>query len=453
LTIRSEENQRAKQSLNDNMNMEHYFRKAWLNDGWRDNVLINMKDGVISGIDAGVQVTPKATQPIEAWAIPGMANVHSHAFQHAFAGLSEFRTNQHDSFWTWRKLMYEFLETLTPDDIHRIARKLYSQMLGAGYTVVGEFHYLLHQVDGTPYENVNEMADALIEAAIDSGIRICMLPVLYQRGGFDDSPLQGGQKRFGSTHDLMLRMLEKLNSDWGQHPSVRIGIALHSLRAVSIESAQSMLSDVDTLLGNCPIHIHVAEQTAEVDDCMAATGQRPVELLLNSFDVNSRWCLIHATHMNDSELNRVAKSGAVAGVCPSTEANLGDGVFRAEDYLRAGGQLAIGSDSHISVDVCQELRLLEYAQRLTQRRRAVLCNDSQSCGTLLYDWAIRGGAQATGFDTTGLQIGASTGVTVISSEFAENIPEDRIMDACVFRSSASIKALRGLSTDSSNSGI
>lgn len=423
--------------------MKLHFQKAWLPSGWTDNVLISIAGDVITDIQTGVVDAPADCRIMEGWAVPGMTNVHSHTFQYAFAGLSEYRTGQYDSFWTWRKLMYEFLEKLTPDDVYRIGKDLYGKMLEAGYTVVGEFHYLLHQPDGTPYDNINEMADALIRAAIETGIRICILPVYYQRGGFDDAPLQGGQRRFGSPHDLFLEMIDKLKSDWGGHPAVRQGVALHSLRAVSVPAANALLADLEAILPECPIHIHVAEQTAEVDDCLAATGKRPIELLMDSFEVDRRWCLIHATHMNDTELKQVADSGAVVGVCPTTEANLGDGVFRAEDYLHQRGEMAIGSDSHISLDACEELRLLEYAQRLTQRRRAVLCDESQSCGTLLYHWACRGGAEVTGFGQANLAPNSPACIGQVHVDRSD-FPHDRVLDACVFRSSAGKRSISAI---------
>ena len=402
------------------------YRKALFPTRWAENVSITTDGNLITSIE---ETSNSIDTP--GFAVPGMTNVHSHAFQYAFAGLSEYQTAANDSFWTWRKLMYEFLETLTPDAVYEIGKELYGKMLANGYTTVGEFHYLLHQTDGTPYNNVNEMADALIKAATDVGMNICMLPVLYQRGGFDGSPIIGGQLRFGSDNDLFLKMVEKLKSDYAKQANVRIGIALHSLRAVSVEPARSVIADVNSILPNCPIHIHVAEQTKEVDDCVAATGKRPVQYLLDSFDVDERWCLIHATHMTDDECLRVTNSHAVVGVCPTTEANLGDGVFMAEEYLRDGGCLAIGSDSHISVSATEELRLLEYAQRLTKRRRAVLCREDMSCGSLLYRWASDGGAQATGFGPAKLEVGSANGITVIPES---NIPNERILDRYVFHS-------------------
>ncbi len=426
--------------------MQYHFPKAFLPDGWHDDVVLTVRDHTIEHVEVGVAQPGADVQRVAGAAIPSMTNVHSHAFQYAFAGLSEYRTAHADDFWTWRALMYNFVATLTPDEVYAIGQRLYRAMYAAGYTTVAEFHYLLHQPGGTPYDNPNEMADALIQAALEAGLRICMLPVFYQRGGFDGRPLEGGQQRFGSSHDLFLRMVDKLNSDWANHPSVRLGVALHSLRAVSIPAAQALLADVDMLLPGCPIHIHVAEQTKEVADCLAATGQRPVELLLDTFDVNERWCLIHATHLTDDEGKRVAQSGAVVGVCPTTEANLGDGVFRAEDYMQYGGNLAVGSDSHISVDACEELRLLEYAQRLTQQRRNVLCTETTSCGPWLWNWAANGGAAVTGFGPAAIQPGASAHLSLIDPGLVASVPTDRLLDHVVFHHVAGRQPVRGFTS-------
>lgn len=418
--------------------MKYFFRKALLPDGWRENVAVDVVDHRIAEVSVGASLEGATVQ--EGAAVPGLVNGHSHAFQYAFAGLSEYRTGDHDSFWTWRKLMYEFLETLTPDDVHRIALELYQRMTWAGYTTVGEFHYLLHQQDGTPYSNVNEMADALIAAAMESGIRICMIPVLYQRGGFDDRPLAGGQLRFGSSHELYLGMVSKLHADHQHNPRVRIGVGMHSLRAVSPQSGQRMLTDVASVLSEYPVHIHVAEQTQEVDDCLAATGKRPIEYLLDCYDVNESWCLIHATHMSDSEAQRLAATRAVACVCPTTEANLGDGVFRASDWLKLNGNLAIGSDSHVGVDPCEELRLFEYAQRLTTRRRAVLCSPDQSCGSLLYRWAASA-HRLTGFGDGAIAVGNIANISVVSDSSGDC---DRILDKAIFHPNATRSAIGAL---------
>ena len=419
--------------------MKYFFKKALLPDGWRENVRIEIADHRIVAVDADTDAA--GSRVFDGVAVPGMTNVHSHAFQFGFAGLSEYRTGTHDSFWTWQKRMYEFVDTITPEKAHAIGKQLYARMLAVGYTTVGEFHYLLHQRDGTPYENNNEMADALIAAAKEAGMRICMLPVLYQRGGFDESPLAGGQLRFGSSNALYLDMLSGLQSRYRDDPAVSLGVALHSLRAVSVAAAQQVLKDARSIVPDAPIHIHVAEQVKEVEDCVAVTGKRPVELLLDSFEVDEKWCLIHATHMSDRECQRLAGTGAVSGVCPTTEANLGDGVFRAEDWLKLEGKLAIGSDSHVSVDVAEELRILEYAQRLTQQRRAVLCTDTQSCGSLLYQWSCAGGAQVTGFGDGGLSVGNLASISVMDERF-EDVEFN--FDGSIFHPNATRASISGI---------
>lgn len=425
---------------------QHCFKKALLSGSWSGPVQIDTEAGIIQRIR---QLDPKAfaiefPSSTTCLAVPGMTNVHSHAFQHAFAGLSEYRTHDHDSFWTWRQQMYRFVASLTPDKVFEIGKRLYSLMRAAGYSAVGEFHYLHHQPNGRAYDNVNAMADALIQAALEVGMKICMLPVLYQRSGFDNGPLETGQLRFGCEHDQYLSMLQKLASDWLPHESIRLGFAIHSLRAVSTSSMTRAIEDATRLLGQCPIHIHIAEQQAEVEACLQATGMRPVEFLLESFDVGPRWCLIHATHMTPAECAAVAESGAIIGVCPTTEANLGDGVFMAESFLEAGGKIAIGSDSHISLDPCEELRLLEYAQRLTKHRRAILSTPHESCGELLYRWAAEGGARAVDFGIGSLEPLQPDLIGQI--EYGENshLPTERALDYAVFHSSVAPRALKSL---------
>lgn len=414
---------------------------ALLPEGWRQDVLVTVVDHRIVSVEEKAKAPVAGASRISGCVLPGMANVHSHAFQHAMAGLTEYRTSEQDSFWTWRTLMYRFLETFSPDDIFRIGKKLYSEMLAGGYSTVGEFHYLLNRPDGSPYPEPNAMADRLIEAALDAGIRICMIPVLYQRGGFDNSPLAGGQRRFGSTRGQFLEMLSRLKERWGNHPQVRLGYALHSLRAVSIAEGQKTVAEADLILPGCPVHIHVAEQVREVDDCLAVTGKRPVELLLDSFDVNERWCLIHATHMTDAEIRRVVSSGATIGVCPTTEANLGDGFFRAPEFLSSGGNLAIGGDSHVAVDVRSELRTLECVQRLLHRWRAVLCSDQESCGEYLYRRTSAGGSAACGFGPAAIAAGSMASFSRIAVE--EGLSPERLLDKAIFAEGPSSNPITG----------
>jgi formimidoylglutamate deiminase len=358
-----------------------------------------------------------------------MPNAHSHAFQRSFAGLSEFRTSNHDSFWTWRELMYRHLQSLSPDECYIIARQLYSQMLRSGYTSVGEFHYVHNRPDGSSYSDIAAMSHAVIRAATDAGISVCFLPVLYQRGGFDNRPPNEAQRRFCLDSDVFLELCESLDTIWNGHPLVTLGAAFHSLRAVDVNEIARVGEQITRRHPIWPIHIHVAEQTAEVEECLSSTHRRPVELLLERCAVDSRWCLIHATHLTELECEMLTRSQAVVCVCPTTEANLGDGIFSAERFLTSGGRLAIGSDSQIEVDPFAELRLLEYGQRLTQRRRAVLCDQQQSCGEYLYRRAATGGAQALGLPTGQLSRCQRADLIVVE---ADSAPIQHLFDRLAF---------------------
>jgi formimidoylglutamate deiminase len=309
-----------------------------------------------------------------AWAVPGIANLHSHAFQRAMAGLAERQQSDADSFWTWREWMYRFAATLSPEDVHAIARQLYVEMLEAGYTSVCEFHYLHHDVDGRPYARPAAMAEAIIAAANEVGIRLTLLPVLYQRGGFDGRALTAQQQRFGHSSDAFIRLVDDLRraasvaAEPGVTSTLRIGVAFHSLRAVALPAMHEVLGGLDE--PGLPIHLHIAEQQAEVADCLASHGRRPVRLLLDELPVDARWTLVHATHLDAAEVRGIAASGATVAICPTTEANLGDGLFPLRAFLAAGGRYGIGSDSHISVSPVEDLRWLEYGQRLAQQKRS-----------------------------------------------------------------------------------
>ena len=411
------------------------FPTAFAANGWHDNVLIECTNGIISEV-----ITDYAQQPddsveqIRGIAIPGIPNVHSHAFQRRLAGLSEFRTGEHDSFWTWRKLMYDMATRWSPEDIYEIARGLYSELVANGYTWVGEFHYLHNDFDGSPYAEITTMSDAVIRAAQDVGIGICILPVLYQRSGFVPGDLAPAQKRFVLDQETFLRMLDQLHAKWGTADNVQIGLAFHSLRAVDISTIAFVASTARKLYPSIPIHIHVAEQLKEVNECQSLFGMRPVDYLFEHVEVDERWCLIHATHVSSSEIAKVAKSGAVVGLCPTTEANLGDGIFPADEFLGAGGNFAIGSDSHVCTNPRSELRLLEYAQRLTTNRRAVLGSESQSVGRTLYPAACKHGAQALGLTAGTLEIGKRADIVVVCDEHytIQNAKGDRIFDRYLF---------------------
>jgi formimidoylglutamate deiminase len=343
-------------------------------------------------------------QRLGRYVVPGVPNLHSHAFQRAMAGLAERRGNSQDSFWSWREVMYQFAGRVGPDALRAIAAQLYVEMLKAGYTQVCEFHYLHHQPDGRPYADAAAMSLALIEAAQEAGTGLTLLPTLYMTGGFDGRPLTERQRRFGHEVDAYLRLLERVSAL--ESPMLRVGIALHSLRAVPQEALRTVLGDA--LARDRPIHIHIAEQIGEVQDSLAIRNARPVEWLLDHMPVDARWCLVHATHMTEPETRRLAATGAVAGLCPTTEANLGDGLFPLPAYLDAGGAIGIGSDSHISVSPVEELRWLEYGQRLITRHRNVAATAATpSTGERLFALALAGGAQASGVDIA--RLGASAG--------------------------------------------
>ncbi len=363
-----------------------FFDTALLPGGWADNVAVRVgPTGLIETVEAGTAPPPDATR--EAIALPGMADLHSHAFQRGMAGLAERAGTGEDSFWTWREVMYRFLGRLTPEDVEAIGGQLYVEMLEAGFTAVGEFHYLHHDTDGSPYADPAEMAERIAAAASATGIGLTLLPVLYHQGGFGAAPLGDGQRRFTMPADRLLDLVATLRR---RHPGLVVGAAPHSLRATTPESLRA----VTNTLADGPLHIHAAEQEREVADCLDWSGRRPVRWLLDEVGLSERWCLVHCTHLDDGEVRDLAASGAVAGLCPVTEANLGDGIFRGIDYLAAGGRFGIGSDSHIRVDLAAELRTLEYGQRLRDRRRNRLAAPTRSVGRTVLDKASTGGAQA-----------------------------------------------------------
>ncbi|NYZ62556.1 formimidoylglutamate deiminase [Luteimonas deserti] len=331
------------------------------------------------------------------WRLPAIANLHSHAFQRAMAGLSEVQTDPSDSFWTWRETMYRMAARFDPALLRAVATQLYVEMLEAGYGTVCEFHYLHHAPDGRPYAQADAMSEALIEAARATGIRLTLLPVLYMTGGFDGRPLGERQRRFGHDVDGYLRLLSDLHAR--QDAGLRVGCALHSLRAVPEDAMRAVLAG---LPADTRVHVHIAEQRAEVEDCIAVRGARPVAWLLDHTPVDARWTLVHATHLDPAEINGIARSGATVALCPTTEANLGDGLFPLPAYLDAGGAWGIGSDSHISVSPVEELRWLEYGQRLvTHRRNIAVRAGMPSVGATLLDGVQRSAAPATGFDIAG----------------------------------------------------
>lgn len=363
--------------------------------GWQDARCVVGAEGRIAALEPVVGTTG-------AWALPGIPNTHSHAFQRAMAGMAERQTDPADSFWTWRELMYRFAGRLDPDAQYAIATQLYTEMLEAGYTSVCEFHYLHHQPDGRPYDDRATMSRALIAAAADTGIRLTLLPVLYMTAGFDGRELERRQRRFGHSLDAYLALLQTLRAD--EHPMLRVGVALHSLRAVPEAALRTLLAAIAGQ--DFPIHIHIAEQTAEVEQCLALRGARPVRWLLDHAPVDSRWSLVHATHLSGGEVQAIAASAATVALCPTTEANLGDGLFPLRDFLDAGGRFSIGSDSNVSVSPVEELRWLEYGQRLRARRRNIVATAQQpSTAEVLLGQAWAGGAASAGMPLGALGIG------------------------------------------------
>lgn len=403
---------------------------ALLPEGWADQLRIEIRDGRIFAIERHAR--PRTGEERVALLLPGMPNVHSHAFQRGMAGLTEYRGRAADNFWSWRTLMYRFVGLMSPDDLEAVTTWAFIEMLEAGFTRVGEFHYVHHDPQGKPYANPAELSARVVSAAERTGIALTLLPVLYSHGGFGGAPAQEGQRRF--LHDIP-RYCRLLEADRGliqRLPDAMLGIAPHSLRAVTADELHELMP----MAGAGPIHIHAAEQTAEVEQCLAWSGARPVQWLLDNMPVDERWCLIHATHVDDAETARLAETGAVAGLCPITEANLGDGIFPATRYLAAGGRFGIGTDSNVSLGVGDELRQLEYSQRLRDRIRNAITGNSPSTGRTLFEGAVRGGSQALGIarSQTGIAPGASADFFSLDLErpaFAER-HGDALLDSFIF---------------------
>ncbi len=374
---------------------------ALLPDGWARDVRVEMAAGAILSATAGAPPEPDDLRA--GILVPGLANLHSHAFQRGMAGLAERRgADGQDSFWTWREAMYRHALTLDPDQMQAVAEQAYVEMLEAGFTRVGEFHYLHHDRDGRPYADIAELSGRICAAAAAAGIGLTLLPVLYARGGFGGAEPQPHQRRFLCGRDAFAALLEGAERHARALPAAVVGVAPHSLRAVTPEE----LAFAASLRPAAPLHIHIAEQVKEVEDCLAWSGQRPVEWLLGRESIGPRWCLIHATHMSPAETRRMAASGAIAGLCPLTEATLGDGIVDGAAYLAAGGAFGIGSDSNVQIGAADELRQLEYSQRLAARSRNVLAAPGGSTGRRLFEGALTGGAQALGQGGSGIRAGA-----------------------------------------------
>lgn len=409
---------------------------ALLASGWADSVEIKIDaTGNIATISPDL---PYADGDRVEVLIPAIPNVHSHAHQRAMAGLGERAGDTQDSFWTWRKVMYHYLERIQPDNLFHIAAQLYLEMLKAGYSCVGEFQYLHHDVNGQAYDNPAEMSLQCLQAATRVGIGFTALPVLYRFGGFGSAPALEGQKRFLNDADGFIEIVSNLQSATVDDANCSVGIAPHSLRAINRDLLAEVIASLENLAA---IHVHVAEQTKEVDDCLDWSGKRPVEWLFENFDVDQKWCLIHATHINDQETAAMAGSGCVAGLCPTTEANLGDGFFNAREYFAQRGCWAIGSDSHISIDPVEELRWLEYGMRLQTRGRNVLAsNATANTGRNLLDGALAGGAQACGRNIGSIARGYRADFVVLDDKHPRlyGRSKDDLIDSWIFSGNSNL---------------
>ena len=426
--------------------MQNPRARRWFADwaltpaGWARDVLLEADArGTLLRVEPGAGDAAGDVERLDGIVVPGLPNVHSHAFQFALAGRAERAGPDHgapgggDSFWTWREAMYGFLAELDPDGIEAIATRLYRAMLARGYTAVGEFHYVHHAPDGRRYADPAETSRRLLRAAETAGIGITLLPVYYEDGGFGGTPPGERQRRFLHDPDGFAGLLEALAPEFRDRPDRRLGIAPHSLRAARPERLRAAVAALDRLDPTAPLHIHVAEQPKEVADCLAWCGRRPVELLFDTVPVDARWCLVHATHLSESERQAIARSGAVAGLCLTTEANLGDGLFPAAAYLAEGGVIGIGSDSHVSVDPAEELRWLENGQRLFSGRRTVLADGpGASVGVGLLQRVCRGGAAALGRPIGALEPGRRADFVVLQDTAGFGDDPTELVDRWIF---------------------
>lgn len=401
-----------------------FSHHALLSDGWASSVRITISHGSISGIEKGA-VSSEGDVVVD-FLTPAPGNLHSHAFQRAFSGLTERRGNPVDTFWTWREIMYRCALTIQPDELEVVAAQLYMEMLEAGFTRVGEFHYLHHDTDGRPYGNLAEMAERLIGASVQAGISMTMLPCFYAHGNFGGADPVAGQARFVNSLDSYASLIELTKNAISTVDGGEVGYAPHSLRAVSSEELAAVVG-----MGSGPIHMHVSEQMKEVSDCISWSGQRPIEWLMANADVDDRWCLIHATHQTEEELAMVLKSGAVVGLCPLTEGNLGDGVFAGQTHIGKGGAFGIGSDSNIRISLAQELSQLEYSQRLQLQNRNVLAGGEGSTGENLFCRAVAGSGQALN-GSPALAIGNEASMISFNGKAAPWVNCGTLLDSWIF---------------------
>jgi formimidoylglutamate deiminase len=411
--------------------LEIHCQQVLTTEGWKENQVIGIgTDGYIEYLRDGNATN--ADVSLLGPVIPGMPNLHSHGFQRMIGGLGEAGVQAGNNFWGWREAMYHLANSITPDQIGDCMAWVFSEMLSAGYTSCAEFHYLHHQPSGEPYAHIEENGMQVLNAADSCGMAVTLLPVFYNTSGFGKTDVAPEQKRFKTSPDQYLDLFGACKTAVSGHALHRLGFAPHSLRAAPQEHLEYLLDSLSDEPG--PIHIHIAEQLAEVEECIEFTGSRPLEWLMNHFDVGSQWCLVHATHMNEAERRRAAQSSAVAGLCPSTEADLGDGFFEADKWCTDGGRFGIGSASNLRISVSEELRLLEFSERLRQQRRNVLQDKNRSCGRYLYEQAAKAGAQAVGQNVGVIKPGCRADLVELDSLHPqlEGRKGDAILDSFVF---------------------
>ena len=416
----------------DIINKHIFAKKALLPNGWSNNVIIEIdQSGLISNVTENNNHKVDADLNEEI-ILPAMNNLHSHSFQRAMAGLTEARSPQgNDNFWSWRSLMYQFLDVLNPEEIFSLTLFSQMEMLQSGYVGVGEFHYLHNQIGGTKYDNIAELSEKVLEASEESGSSICLLPVVYERGGCDNRELEGGQLRFNNNIDTFEELYNQIKVFLSKNKNFSLGVAAHSLRAVKNETLNKIID-----LTNGPIHIHAAEQVKEVEEIKSFYKMPPVEFLIENFDINKRWCLIHCTQMSELETELLSKSGAVAGLCPVTEANLGDGIFNGFQYNERKGLYGIGTDSNINISLTEELKTFEYSQRLLNKKRPVISNQKKSTGRKLFDDCLEGGARALQINNGKIQKGFNADLISLpnTNNELDGLEDDKILDYWIFSS-------------------
>ncbi len=419
---------------------DYFIEKAFLPDGWHDNVRLTVDaSGTIINVSKNAPISSGDERL--GWVMPGLVNCHSHAFQRAMAGYTEYRVSDTDTFWSWRETMYRYANAINPEQLLDVSAYLYMELIKQGYTSVAEFHYLHHQPDGNHYPHVSQFSESIIGAANNSGINLTLLPTLYMNSGLENAPLLQTQQRFGNTIESFLTIWEQAQHHCQAHHQHNIGAGLHSIRAVPKEAISEILHHIKSHEQSTPVHIHIAEQIKEVEQCIKHLGCRPVEWLLDTIDVDKSWCLVHATHMTEEETIALAKTEATVGLCPSTEANLGDGVFPLTQFLDSRGHIAIGSDGNTCTNPMEEMRLLEYGQRLVMHNRNISSNATQKhTGTRLMRECLNGGARSIATKTGAIEAGYRADLLVLDHQSPDlsTTDDEFIMDTLLFAPNQSL---------------